>query len=140
MQNATGVRQGGVGMNLKRIEGKGIVICMLCGGERNCNLYSMRCRVQGSDLGVVGMVLKRDDSNGVIMLIPLSLSIYPWYVSVCVCVPTRVLPFPPSPLLWPPLSYSHLCTHLFSSCNPPILPCTFSSLYADLKKKLHPSR
>ena len=88
MQNATGVRQGGVGMNLKRIEGKGIVICMLCGGERNCNLYSMRCRVQGSDLGVVGMVLKRDDSNGVIMLIPLSLSIYPWYVSVCVCVPT----------------------------------------------------
>jgi hypothetical protein len=31
MQNAAGVWQGGVGMNLKRVEGKGIVICMLCG-------------------------------------------------------------------------------------------------------------
>jgi hypothetical protein len=31
VQNATGVRQGGVGMILKRVEGKGIVICMLRG-------------------------------------------------------------------------------------------------------------
>jgi hypothetical protein len=70
------------------------------------------------------MVLKRDDSNGVVMLIPLSLYLYV---------------VAPPPLLRPPRSYSHSCTHSISFCNPPCTPLYFLVTICRFKKKPLPS-